>query len=398
MINQFKVPATEIRQRTARIQDQMKNSGIDGLFIMQRRDLFYFSGTAQNGYLYIPVEGEPLLIIKKYMPRALEETSIKQVVELQSVKEIPSLIHDFYGRLPNVLCFEFDVLPVNEFNFYRQIFSEQEHVDGSPLIHKIRMIKSGWEIEQMERTAELSRKTFEHMRTAMQPGLKEIEFGGIYETFSRKMGHSGQIMVRDWQMVVFPWHVLSGKSGGMVGCIDAPMTGEGTSAAFPYGGGPKLLAANEPILIDFGTVLNGYHLDETRMFAIGSMPEKAMKACKVAIEIHDEILDKLKPGMTVGELFETSVNKAKLLGYSDTYLGPPDHKVSFVGHGVGLELIEHPIIAKGKQDILVPGMTLALEPKIVFENEFAAGIESVMLVTEKGCRLLSKVPVEVFIC
>ena len=102
--------------------------------------------------------------------------------------------------------------------------------------------------------------------------------------------------------------------------------------------------------------------------------------------------------MTIGELFEISVRKAESLGYAETYLGPPSHKVSFVGHGVGLELIEHPIVAKGKQGILVPGMTLALEPKMVFENEFAAGIESVMLVTETGSRLISKVPVEVFIC
>ncbi|MFC1868802.1 M24 family metallopeptidase, partial [Thermodesulfobacteriota bacterium] len=178
----------------------------------------------------------------------------------------------------------------------------------------------------------------------------------------------------------------------------SPASGAGTSVAFPAGAGSKLLSADEPIMIDFGTVLNGYHMDETRMFAIGSMPVKAMKACRAAIEIHNRLLEKVKPGVTVGELFQVSVSLAESLGYADTYLGPPEYKVVFIGHGIGLELVEHPIIAKGRKYRLEPGMTFSLEPKMVFENEFSAGVESVFLVTKTGSQLISKVPVDVFIC
>jgi len=86
------------------------------------------------------------------------------------------------------------------------------------------------------------------------------------------------------------------------------------------------------------------------------------------------------------------------LGYKDSYLGIPGHQVSFIGHGIGYELIEPPILAKDKKDILLPGMTFALEPKFVFEDAFSAGIESVFRVTDTGARLISKTPVEVFIC
>ena len=151
-------------------------------------------------------------------------------------------------------------------------------------------------------------------------------------------------------------------------------------------------------MIDLGTVLNGYHMDETRMFSIGSMPEKALKACEASIEIHNEVLANVKPGITVSELYHIAVSKADSLGYSSQFLGPEGYKVVFVGHGIGLELVENPIIAKDKESRLEPGMTFSLEPKMVFENEFSAGIESVFLVTETGCRLISKVPVEIFIC
>jgi Xaa-Pro aminopeptidase len=134
------------------------------------------------------------------------------------------------------------------------------------------------------------------------------------------------------------------------------------------------------------------------MFAIDAMPDRAMRASQATIHIHNTVLERVKPGITVGELFEISASEAKSLGVEEQYLGPPGYKVNFIGHGLGLELIEPPIIAKGREDPLVPGMAFALEPKMVFQNEFAAGIESVVLVTDSGCRFISKVPVEIFIC
>jgi Xaa-Pro dipeptidase len=397
-MDKFKVPSGEINQRIKRIRKELQDSGIDGLFIVQRVDLFYFSGTAQTGFLYIPAEGQPVLFIKRYLPRAREESSIKNIIEIKSIKEVPGLIVDFCGKLSGTIGFEFDVLPVKDFNFYKGLFDVERFVDGSPLIHKVRMIKSAWEIEQIERTAELSQKIFKYMKSAIRPGLTEMEFSGMYETFARKHGHGARLRVRDYQAEGYPWHILSGTNGGLLGLLDSPASGEGTSAAFPCGGGSKLLAPDEPIMIDFGTVLNGYHMDETRMFAIASMPGRAMDACRASIEIHNAVLEIVKPGISLDELFRHSVKTSKSLGYAEYYLGPPGHKVSFVGHGIGLELIEPPIIAKGREVLLKPGMTFALEPKMVFKNEFSAGIESVFLVTEKGARLLSKVALEIFVC
>jgi Xaa-Pro aminopeptidase len=184
----------------------------------------------------------------------------------------------------------------------------------------------------------------------------------------------------------------------MVGQLDAVASGEGTSPAFPAGAGSKRLNSNEPIMVDMGLALNGYHLDETRMLAIGSMPDMALQASQAAIEIHNRLIDRAKPGIAVRELFEYSVDLAQSLGYAETYLGPPGYKVSFIGHGIGLEIVEPPFIAKNREDILEPGMTFALEPKMLFKNDFAAGIESVFAITQKGARLISKVPVAIFIC
>ncbi len=396
--NHFKVPASEIDSRTLKLQKELQESEIDGLFIVQRVDLFYFSGTSQNGFMYIPSDGAPLLFIKQYLPRAQEESSVASIIKINSIKEIPGLIIDHFGKLPATIGFELDVIPVNDFTFYRSLFPGSKFVDGSPLVLKLRRIKSEWEITQLENTADMTRQTFDYMQATIKAGISEMEFAGMFETYARRLGHGAGLRVRHYQTEGYPWHVLSGKSGGMVGLLDSPASGAGTSAAFPVGAGSKKLCANEPIMVDLGSVLNGYHMDETRMLAIGAMPPRAMDASLAAIEIHDSVLAKSKPGITVGELFEHSVRLAKSLGHEIPYLGPPGHKVSFIGHGIGLELIEPYIMARNRDHQLEPGMTFALEPKMVYENEFAAGVESVFLVTQTGARLLSKVPVEIFVC
>ena len=79
-MEEFKVSEGEITARNKAIQKEMRVNNIDGLFISQRVDQFYFTGTAQNGYVYIPAEGEPLLFIKKYLPRAQEESPLKNII------------------------------------------------------------------------------------------------------------------------------------------------------------------------------------------------------------------------------------------------------------------------------------------------------------------------------
>jgi Xaa-Pro dipeptidase len=398
MTQQFGVSQSEIDGRISSIQTALVEKGMEGLFIAQRVDLFYFTGTSQSGYLYIPAEGEPILMIKRYWPRAVAESPIKNILEIKSIKEVPDIIAGAFGRMPRVIGFEMDVIPVREFHFYQNLFRDPVCKDASPMIHGVRMIKSPWEVERLEQTALLSSQTFEYIETHLREGYSEMEFAGIFEAFARKLGHGGMLRVRDHLTEGYPWHILSGRSGGLLGVLNSPSSGEGTSAAFPCGAGWKKIAAGEPILVDFNSVLNGYHFDETRMFAIGGMPAKAMDACHAAIEIHDEVLRRVKPGVTCDHLFQVSVAKAESLGYAEPYLGPPGYKVRFIGHGIGLELIEPPMIAAKRQDILQAGMVFALEPKMVFENEFAAGIESVFLVTESGHRLISKTPVKVFVC
>lgn len=379
MMHEPKVPAGEIQRRRNAVQQGLREQGIDGLLVTHPADLFYLSGTTRGGCLFLPCEGLPV--------RADEGPG-------PGIERIADRVRDVQNRPPAVLGLEMDVLPVQQYMRVRRAFSGSELRDGSPALLGARMLKSAWEIGWMEQVAERTAQVFARAGDAMAPGLTEIAFAGRLEAIAGALGISGRVRVRDHRTEGYPWHVLAGESGGTVGVLDAPATGEGTSPAFPCGAGYRTLAPGEPVMVDFAVRMGGYHMDETRMLAMGSLSREAEDACRAAIEIHDRVLERIEPGRTADELFRCSRDTARELGYEKTYLGPPGNKVRFVGHGIGVELIEPPLIALGREEILAPGMTFALEPKMVFEGRFAAGVESVVTVTETGHRLISRVPVE----
>lgn len=392
------VPSDEIFSRLKTVRKKMEDCHLDGIFLTHKPDIYYFAGTAQDCYLYIDREQPPVLFVKRYLPRAAAETSISDIVRIDSVKQIPGQLRRRLEKYPDRCGLAFDVVPARDYFFYSGIFRPAEFQDASSLIEACRSIKSSWEIEQMKKSALVSKKTFDFICENIRPGISEMQFCGMFETFARSLGHSGRLLSRHSRLEAFPFHLLSGKSGGLPGALDSPVCGTGTSNAYPYGAGPSLIRKNEPVMIDFGTVLNGYHIDETRMFTIGKMPEKADYASKVSIEILYAVADMMKHGALVGDLFDAAVEKAEKSGLGDQFLGIPGLKSKFIGHGVGLELVENPVLAKGRTDILKAGMVFAVEPKFIFENEFGAGIESMILVGEKTGMFLSITENKIFYC
>ncbi|WP_300457822.1 Xaa-Pro peptidase family protein [Desulfobacula sp.] len=391
-------PETEITARITAAKKQMASLHLDALFLTHKPDIYYFTGTAQDCYLYIDKDHDPILFVKRYLPRAQMETALKTIVSIDSIKDIPGVIERNFQHHPDTCGLAFDVVPVKDFHFYQHLFKTTRFVNGSPVIEACRQIKSPWEIQQMKKAALVSKQTFAFMKETIKPGISEMAFCGMSEAYSRTLGHSGKLLTRHYRLEGFPFHLMSGKNGGLPGGLDSPVCGTGTSNAYPYGAGPKLIKENEPILIDFGTVLDGYHIDESRMFVMGKLPDKALEASKAAIEILHALLDKMAPGIPMGDIFETAVNVAEHLSFGDQFLGLPHLKSKFIGHGVGLELVENPVIAKGQKALLEPGMVLAIEPKFIFQDDFAAGIESMIHVTDKGSEFLSMTENKIFFC
>ena len=389
-------PQDELEDRLDKLRAGMNKEGMEAFLVIEKMDRYYLSGTTQDGYLFVPLEGRPLLMIKRELERARMESALGDVVMLRSIRELPSLIREHLGRLPQTLGLELDVLPVRDYLRYKDLFPEARLMDAFPIIREIRKIKSPFEIGLMKTAGEIGSKVYEEAAELLREGMSEIEFAGLFEIAAKKYGHEGLLRVRSLNYEAYTWHVLSGPNGGIVSQSDSPMGGLGLSPAFPVGASLRAIKANEPILVDFGTCFHGYQADETRMFSIGKMKKKLIDAYKACLEIHDSVLDQTRPGANCEELYLDTLRLAKKMGYAEDYLGPKGLQTRFIGHGLGLELNELPFLAKGQSYPLEEGMTFAVEPKIVFPGEGAVGVENTVLVTRDGFEILTPLGPNIF--
>ena len=390
------IPFEEIEDRLTRVRAGMKKQGIEALLVVQKMDFYYLSGTTQDGLLFVPLEGKPLLMIKRELERAKVESPIEDVVALNSNRELPSLIKDYCGHLPHSVGLELDVLPVRDYFRLQDLFPGARLIDASLTYRNVRKIKTPFEIDLMRAAAEIGRKVYLEAREILEEGMTEIQFAGLLEAAAKRYGHEGLLRVRSLNYEAYSWHVLSGPCGGIVSQSDSPMGGLGLSPAFPVGASLRVIRAHEPILVDFGTCYHGYQADETRMFSIGKMDQKFIDAYKACREIHDAVLEEVRPGADCEAIFTKTLRLAERLGYRESYLGPPGLQTRFIAHGIGLELNELPFIAQGQSYPLEERMTFALEPKIVFPGEGSVGLEDTVVVTRSGYEILTKVDQDIF--
>lgn len=377
-------PKEEIDGRINRLKALMEKASIDGAFFHYKIDYYYLSGTMQDSLLYVPIDDDPILFVKREVSRARRESPIKNIIPIRSTKEITP-----YLKPLKRVGIQLDLVPYEDVVKFKGLLGNCEMVNSSPIVRELRKYKSPFEITLMERAAAIQKKVYAKIPEVLKEGLREIELGGILEAYAKGLGHEGLLRTRSLNYEAYTWHILSGRTGSIVSQADSPMGGLGLSPAFPVGASMKKIKRDEPILVDFGICYHGYQVDRTRMYAIGSMPEPFVTAYEVCREIHYKVLDKALEGLTSKELFEYSLLIAEKAGFGDYYLGYSPHKVRFLAHGIGIELSEFPFIAANHNYPIEEREVFAIEPKMVFPKKGACGIENTVLIEGSRYRVLT---------
>ncbi len=377
-MEQMRMPLEELEQRRSKLQVQMREQGIGGALIVQRADLFYFSGTAQDAHLFIPAEGEAVLMVRRNLQRARSESSLNRIDQFAGWDELAETVKAAPGRT-NPVGLELDLLPVNLFRRYEKLLAPLPITDISPLIRSVRAVKSAYELSQLQQAAALGEAVFKHAREICRAGIKEIELAAELEAFARKRGHQGAIRMRGFNQEMFFSHTMAGGGAAVPSFFNGPTGGSGLNPSYPQGAGAREIRQGEPVLVDYVTVLNGYMVDQTRIFCPGKPAAKLQRAYETALQIKNELISRGMEGANGAALYRRAFEIASAAGLEDHFMGA-DEKVSFIGHGVGLELDELPVIARGYDFTLSEGMVFALEPKFVFPGEGAVGIEDTFVV------------------
>ncbi len=384
-----KTPAGELAARITRLQKELAAKNLDGALILQNSDLFYFSGTIQQANLYVPAKGDPLLAARKSFRRARAESSLENVVPLASPKKLPEIIQENGLPLPERIGLELDVLPVNLFRQYGQIFPDAEFADVSTIIRMIRAVKSDHEIGIIRQAAARADQVAAHAGKVMKPGMTELEAAGLVEARARKLGHQGIIRMRLWGSELFYGHLLAGPSGAVPSYLASPTGGQAANPAVAQGAGFAEIRPDQPVVLDYVFAYRGYLADHTRIFCAGRLPDELEKAHEAVLKIQARLKREIRSGAVTGEIYDLAVRLAAEAGLEDNFMGVGPRRIRFVGHGVGLELDEFPFLAKGQKLVLEENMVIALEPKLIFPGIGVVGIENTHLVTKDGLEQLT---------
>jgi Xaa-Pro aminopeptidase len=354
--------------------------------VLQNVDQFYLTGTLQNGVLWFPREGEPILAIRKSLERAKTESALKNVVGLKTYSELPAL-------LPNpgkTIGFELDVLPVATYQQISKYFPDTKIVDSSGALKAARSVKTPYEIDCIRRAAQMLDKMFLDIPAQLREGLAEYELAARIEHVMRLDGHQGLIRVRRFNMEMFYGAVSFGETASYPHAFDGPVGVRGLYPAVPTMGSRRQLRRGEPIMVDVCGGYAGYIADGSRTYSLGPVSQQMRDTYRFILDLNAWIEEQLRPGNIPSEIYSNIQDRVAQTPFAPHFMGAGENQVRFVAHGVGLELDELPVIAPKFDTPLEPGVILAVEPKIFYPQMGGVGVENTYVITDTGCERLTK--------
>jgi Xaa-Pro aminopeptidase len=358
--------------RQSQIRKQLVANKLDACLLSTSVNILYANGSIFSGYYYIPAEGESILFVKR--PVGMKG---KNVHYIRKPEQLPEILKKEGIKIPRKLMLEGDEMGHTEWTRLQACFSDAELVNGTALIRKVRSIKTNYEVEQIRASAEAHVRAYKRIPEIYRPGMTDTAFAIEIEYVMRHEGNQGLFRTFG-DMEAFMGSVLAGENAAVASPYDFALGGAGTPYN-PIGAAGHLLKPGNSIMIDMCGNFSGYLDDLSRTFSIGKLTDKAYKAHQVSIDIQNRLCEEMKEGAVCEDLYKISLKIAADAGLADCYMGTAQ-QAKFVGHGVGLVINELPVLAMRSKEILMPNMTIALEPKFVIEGIGAVGVEDTYLV------------------
>ena len=182
--------------------------------------------------------------------------------------------------------------------------------------------------------------------------------------------------------------LISGDNADNPSPYDFAMGGAGLDSSLPGGCNGTVIEPGMSTMVDLCGNFTGYMTDISRTYSVGTLSELAQKAHACSVAIHHAFVAMAQPGVKACDVYNMARSMAEEAGLGAYFMGH-NQQAGFVGHGVGIEINEAPVLAPRSRDVLEEGNLIALEPKFVIPGTGAVGIENTYLITANGCENLT---------
>lgn len=390
-----RVPFEELRARHDRCRDILSKRipSAGGVLVTGLPSIFYMTGTSANGLLWLPLEDEPVLAVRKGIERAELESPLDIIVPFRSYKELPALCGNAGSPLSRTIAVDQAGLSWEQGRLLVERMQGRELVPADAVLARARAVKSEYELVRMREASRRTRVCFRELAEHIRPGMSEYAIGAQFWEILFAHGHAGHYPSGMHGVGAMLGHICAGDNGNYPSAYDGPLGVRGAHPAAPSLGSPDCFWQKGQVLtVDGGFNFEGYVSDKTQTFFAGNpadIPPGVRKAHDTAMAVLDKTAAALRPGAAPADIYALSLEMAKEGGYEKTFMGANGNHVRFVGHGIGMTISEWPIFARGSSDPLERGMTVALEPKIALPGIAMVGVESTYEITETGARSLT---------
>lgn len=384
----YKVPLSELENRMHIFKKQMDSSHPDWemAVIFTNINMYYFTGTMQDGVLLIPREEEPTLWVRRSYDRALNESLFDDIRPMKSFRDAALT----WSQLPSRVYLETEFIPLGFYQRFLKHFTFKEFKALDRDLGMVRGVKSDYELNLMKKAGKIHAHVLEDVAPSLlKEGLNEAQLTVELFQLMVQEGHHGvtRFGMFDTEMVL--GQVCFGESSINPSYLNSPGGNYGNPAVPLFGNHDNKLKKGDLVFIDVGCGVEGYHTDKTMTYQFGeALPSGALDIHYDCVNIQNEIASMLKPGAIPSDIYHEIINNLDA-DFLENFMGFGDNKVKFLGHGIGLLIDEIPVIAPGFDEALVEGMVFALEPKKGIKGVGMVGIENTFIVTKKGGKCIT---------
>lgn len=375
--------------RISKVRREMALVGADALLIADNTDIYYLCGAVFRGYVYVPVQGRCLMFVIR--PVDLQGDD---VIYVRKPEQIPAELERLGLSVPSCLGLELDDLSYSDVERLRSAMSPRGVCNASTVMRRARMVKTDAEVRLIHEDGMKQAAAYRKIPRIYKEEMTDVEFQIEVERLLRLEGCLGYYRTSGRLMEINMGSVLNGDNADNPTPYDFAVGGGGVDLSLPVGADGRTMKPGTTVMVDMCGNFNGYQSDMTRVWSIGPVSDFAFKCHECSRKILRELEKMALPGVPVANLYHRAMEIVEAEGLANHFMGHVQ-KAPFIGHGVGIQLNELPVITPRSKDVLAENMVIAIEPKFVVPKVGAVGVENTYRVTPSGLECLTPFPEEI---
>lgn len=381
-------------KRIRDLQAGMADRNLSALLIGYSRNILYYTGTAQPSWLLV-LPDDCTLYVRSGLDFARNDVFIPRE-KLREERRLERIGEALSARMrggDRRLGVEMDILTVEQFRQVGKCFPGFEFVDVSSVPLDQRKKKEPAEIEKIRKACGAIHAGHEAVLATLREGITELELAAAVENAHRLAGHEGIFFIRQPDFFMSRGPISSGPNLFRISGVVYTITGVGLSPAVPAGPSRRKIEAGDIVIVDIPTLVDGYHADQTRTYCLGKAGKEIRSLYDDLRSIADHLIAAIRPGIAGTEVYRIAVEKAGELGRRETFQHFGGGKISrIIGHGIGLELNEPPILSGYDSSPLEEGQVVALDLHMLDEKLGVVKLEDMIHIRAEGNEILTPTP------